>query len=117
MFGLQATLFHAGLSDEPPRPRTRPRGSRADSWEQVPAVLAETLTSYLDQLRVTRRPGTVANEDEALREFACFLARRHPDVGSAAEVGRSHVEDYKRWLTRGPPTTAVDCTATPCAAG
>ena len=70
LFGLQATLFHAGLSDEPPRPRTRRSGPRADSWEQVPAVLAETLTGYLDQLRVTRRPGTVANEDEALREFA-----------------------------------------------
>ena len=74
----------------------------ADSWDQVPAVLAETLTGYLDQLRVTRRPGTVANEDEALREFACFLARRHPDVGSAAEVGRGHVEDYKRWLVERP---------------
>jgi integrase/recombinase XerD len=102
LFGLQATLFHAGLSDEPPRPRTRRSGPRADSWEQVPAVLAETLTGYLDQLRVTRRPGTVANEDEALREFACFLARRHPDVGSAAEVGRGHVEDYKRWLVERP---------------
>ena len=66
--------------------------------DEVPAVLAETLTSYLEQLRVTRRPGTVANEDEALREFACFLARRYPDIGSAAEVDRGHVEDYKRWL-------------------
>ena len=102
LFGLQATLFHAGLSDEPPRPRTRRSRPRTDTWDQVPAVLAETLTGYLDQLRVTRRPGTVANEDEALREFACFLARRHPDVGSAAEVDRGHVEDYKRWLVERP---------------
>ena len=102
LFGLQATLFHSGLSDEPPRPRTRRPRPRADSWEQVPPVLAETLTGYLDQLRVTRRPGTVANEEEALREFACFLARRHPDVGSAAEVGRGHVEAFKRWLAERP---------------
>ncbi|MGH3987637.1 MAG: tyrosine-type recombinase/integrase [Pseudonocardiaceae bacterium] len=102
LFGLQATLFHAGLSDEPPRPRTRRGAPRTDSWDQVPVALAKTLTGYLDQLRVTRRPGTVANEDEALREFGCFLARRHPDVRSAAQVGRSHVEAYKRWLAERP---------------
>jgi site-specific recombinase XerD len=102
LFGLQATVFHAGLSDEPPRPRTRRDAPRTDSWEQVPAVLAGTLTGYLDQLRVTRRPGTVANEEEALREFACFLARRHPDVRSAADVGRCHVEAFKRWLAERP---------------
>ena len=102
LFGLQATLFHAGLSDEPPRSRTHRASSRADNWEHVPAVLAETLTSYLDQLRATRRPGTVANEDEALREFACFLTRHHPGVRCAAQVRRSHVEDYKRWLTARP---------------
>jgi site-specific recombinase XerD len=102
LFGLQATLFHSGLSDEPPRPRTHRARSRADSWEHVPDVLAATLTGYLDQLRVTRRPGTVANEDEALREFACFLARHHPDVEAAADVSRGHVQDYKRWLTERP---------------
>jgi len=102
LFGLQATLFHAGLSDEPPRPRTRRSRPPTDTWDQVPAVLAETLTGYLEQLRLTRRPGTVANEDEALREFACFLARRYPAIGSAAEVDRGHVEDYKRWLVERP---------------
>lgn len=60
---------------------------------------------YLDQLRVTRRPGSVANEDEALREFASFLTGHHPDIDSAAQVGRSHVEDYKRcpFRTARPP--------------
>ena len=102
LFGLQATLFHAGLSDEPPRPRTHRATPRRDRWEDVPTVLAQTLTGYLDQLRVTRRPGTVANEDEALREFACFLARHHPDVRSAAQVTRAHVEAYKHWLIERP---------------
>jgi site-specific recombinase XerD len=102
LFGLQATLFHAGLSDEPPRPRIRRAAARRDRWEDVPTVLAQTLTGYLDQLRVTRRPGTVANEDEALREFACFLARQHPDVHSAAQVTRAHVEAYKHWLIERP---------------
>ena len=102
LFGLQATLFHTGLSDEPPRPRTHRAVPRRDRWEDVPTVLAQTLTGYLDQLRVTRRPGTVANEDEALREFACFLARQHPDVRSAAQVTRAHVEAYKHWLAERP---------------
>jgi site-specific recombinase XerD len=102
LFGLQATLFHSGLSDEPPRSRTHRAAPRRDRWQDVPAGLAQTLTSYLDQLRLTRRPGTVDNEDEALREFACFLAREHPAVTSAAQVGRAHVEDFKRWLGERP---------------
>jgi site-specific recombinase XerD len=102
LFGLQASLFHAGLSDEPPRPRTHRAAPRRHRWEDASPVLAQTLTGYLDQLRVTRRPSTVANEDEALREFACFLARHHPDVRAAAQVGRTHVEAYKRWLTERP---------------
>ena len=65
-------------------------------------MLAQTLTNYVDQLRLTRRPGTVENEDEALREFGCFLAREHPAVTSAAQVGRGHVEAYKRWLGERP---------------
>ena len=92
-------------------------GPRADSWEQVPAVLAETLTGYLDQLRVTRRPGTVANEDEALREFACFLARRHPTSVRRPRWAAATSRTTSAGSSSGPPTTAVDCTATPCVAG
>jgi len=101
-FGLQATLFHAGLCDEPPRSRTHRAAPRQDRWQDAAPVLALTLTNYLDQLRLTRRPGTVANEDEALREFACFLARQHPTVVCAAQVERTHVEAYKRWLGERP---------------
>ena len=90
LFGLQASLFHAGLSDEPPRPRTRTAAPRRDRWEDAPTVLAQTLTGYLDQLRVTRRPSTVANEDEALREFAS---------GRASSSRRSRVTPFCRWST------------------
>jgi site-specific recombinase XerD len=102
LFGLQASLFHAGLSDEPPRPRTHRVAARRDRWQDAPTELAQTLTGYLDQLRVTRRPSTVTHEDLALREFACYLARHHPEIQAAAQVARTHVEAYKRWLAERP---------------
>ena len=42
-----------------------------------------------------------------------MLAERDPAARCVADVGRRHVEDYKRWLVERPPPAAARCTGTP----
>jgi integrase len=37
-----------------------------------------------------------------LGRFAAFLAGAHPEVVGAADIGRVHIESYKRWLAARP---------------
>ena len=87
------------------------------------AFTESTTISLMEAMMPTSRNGSASpprhrpQREQALRESACFLARRHPDVRAAADVGRCHVEAFKRGSPSDPPTTVAGCTATPCGAG
>lgn len=103
IFGLEATLFHAGVTDELPRKRgTTKADVRAAAWVRVPPVMRATMADYLAQLGTTLRPGRVKNVEATLREFAGFVADRDPAAVCVADLGRRHVEQYKRWLAERP---------------
>ena len=74
-------------------------------------VVAATGLAYLAQIDVSLRPRSVSAADNALRLFIEFLDDEHRDVKGFADVGRAHIEDFKRWLVRrqtpkGTPLTA-----------
>lgn len=83
-------------------------------WQRIGArrpLLAATGLAYLAQIDVSLRPRSVSAADNALRVFIEFLDDEHPDVKGFADVGRTHIEDFKRWLVRrrtakGTPLTA-----------
>lgn len=103
MFGLEATLFHAGVVDELPRRRTPTKVSvRVAQWASLPATLASTMRRYLDQIAISLRPGTVQNSEATLLEFSSFVVERDPSVRCVADLGRRHVEAYKAWLAERP---------------
>ena len=106
LFGAEATLFHAGSTDELPRRHSPTQAAaRAATWAQLASgapTLVATVQRYLTQLALSLRPGTVRNAEATLREFATFLASEDAAVGSAAAVERRHIEAYKRWLAERP---------------
>ena len=103
IFGLEATLFHAGVTDELPRKRARTKADiRAAQWAKVPKRMRATMHTYLEQVATTLRPGRVKNIEATLREFAGFVAERDPSAQCVADLGRAHVEDYKCWLAERP---------------
>ena len=61
--------------------------------------LGATMLTYLDQLAVSQRPGTIQSTDTALRLFAGFVIDHDPKVRSARQVQRRHIEAYKTTLT------------------
>jgi site-specific recombinase XerD len=74
-------------------------------WAELEAAVpqvAATMRRYLAQISCVLRPRSVENADQALRCFACFLARAAPGVASIAQVTRGHIEDYKPWLAARP---------------
>lgn len=97
-----AVLFHLGVLARLPKARSVNRTLRRAPWETVPSDLTGTIHRYLDQLAAVQRPATVRQVEGALREFALFLARNHPDVGSLRDIQRSHIEAYKAWLGTRP---------------
>ena len=102
-YGLEAIMFHAGVTDELPRKRGTSRGDvRAAAWERVTAVMRTTMQDYLAQVSTTLRPGRVKNIEATLREFAGFVLDTDPAAGCVADLGRRHVEAYKRWLAERP---------------
>jgi integrase len=100
---LRATLFHAGMTDTPPRLR-RPNAGQvhATQWAVVPPRLAETTHRYLAQIELSLRPSTVRIAEQALRELAGFLTREAPEVTCVADIRRQHIEAYKAWLASRP---------------
>ncbi len=103
IYGLEATLFHAGVTDQLPRKRgTSKADVRAAQWARVPLVMRTTMADYLAQLGTTLRPGRVKNVEATLREFAGFVADRDPAAVRVADLGRRHVEAYKLWLAERP---------------
>ena len=78
----------------------------------APALLSDTIEAYLDQIALSLRPGSVVSARITLGRLAGFLAAEHPDVLGAADIGRSHMESYKRWLVAQPGRRGSASTAT-----
>ena len=104
IFGLEATLFHAGVTTELPRRQSPTKAAqRAAAWDTLASVaptLVATVQRYLGQLALSLRPGTVRTSEGTLYEVIGFLATQDSTVTCAAEIGRRHVEAYKAWLAK-----------------
>lgn len=93
VFGIEATLFHLGVIDEPPTKAGHDKAAeRAAQWAAVPPRLAATLLGYLEQVRVSLRPSSVVGIEAVLREFASFLDQQAPEVTCVADIRRAHIE-------------------------
>ena len=106
LFGLDAVMFHRGQAEQPaPRKPWAVRSVHEVEWEQVAGaapLIAETMTRYLDQLRVSLRPSSVAVIDTTLRQLAGYAIDHHPLVRSVAAIDRDCIEGYKSWLAARP---------------
>jgi site-specific recombinase XerD len=92
---------------QPLHPKTRrPGGGTPEvTWGELTARaprMAATMASYLDQLEVSARPATVSAADLALRLFAHRVTLADPTCVSVAGIGRTHIEDFKRWQAARP---------------
>jgi hypothetical protein len=100
LFGAEAVLFHAGISDQLPRRHCPTKvAERAAAWAklgELAPTLATTMQRYLEQLALSLRPGTVGNAKGALREFSTFVIAEDPTVRRTADLLRRHLEAYKR---------------------
>jgi len=63
--------------------------------------LASTMRRYLLQLSTFLAPRSVDAADQTLRQFARWLTTS-TDVAVVADIGRTHIEDYKVWLAAQP---------------
>jgi integrase len=103
LFGAEATLFHLGVTDVPPRKLHYTKTAlRETEWASVPPRLAATLRAYIEQVRLSLRPSTMYGVEGALREFAIFLAQHDPTVTCVADLSRRHIEADKLHLARRP---------------
>ena len=70
-------------------PRRRGGGTPEVTWSQIAArapVMVATMASYLDQLEVSARPGTVAAAELTLRFFAHRVSEADPACVSVARI-------------------------------
>jgi integrase len=106
LFGLEATLFHMGVTDElPHRQSTTKAAERAATWATLALgapTLVATAQRYLSQLALSRRTASVFHAEATLREFVQFVVGRDPSVVAMAMIRRTHVEAYKLWLADRP---------------
>jgi site-specific recombinase XerD len=84
----------------------RPGGGTPEvTWGEITARaprMAATMASYLEQLEVSARPATVSAADLALRLFAHRVTLADPTCVTVAAIGRTHIEDFKRWQAKRP---------------
>ncbi len=84
----------------------RPGGGTPEvTWGEIAARaprMATTMASYLGQLDVSARPATVSAADLALRLFAHRVTLADPTCVMVAAIGRTHIEDFKRWQAARP---------------
>ncbi len=81
---------------------------RVAGWDGVAGPYAQAAHRYLDQVQLSLRPSTVRAIERDLRQFGHWLAERHPEVASLAQLTRAHLEAYKQHLSgaarpSGPP--------------
>ena len=100
---LRASMFHAGMTDTPPRLHKPNTGVvKTAEWATVSPTMADTAGRYLAQIELSLRPSTVGEAERSLRELGCFLARDAPEVIGVADINRGHIEAYKTWLAGRP---------------
>jgi integrase len=103
LFGAEATLFHAGVIDVPPRKRHWDKSAvRAQEWAAVPSQLRATFEGYIEQMRLSLRPATMVRVEAVLREFAGWLTTHAPEIAAVVDLRRAHIESYKRHLAARP---------------
>jgi integrase len=103
LFGAEATLFHAGVIDVPPRKRHWDKSAvRAQEWAAVPSQLRATFAGYIEQMRLSLRPATMVRVEAVLREFAGWLTTHAPEIAAVVDLRRAHIESYKRHLAARP---------------
>ena len=103
LYGAETTLYHAGVLGAPPRRRSADESAeRSRQWASVPSRLGATLQGYVEQMRVSLRPGSVVHIERVLREFALWLAAHAPEVAAVSDLRRAHIERYKRYLAERP---------------
>jgi site-specific recombinase XerD len=94
----------SALARSQPLPQRRPGGGTPEvTWAEIALrapVMVATMASYLDQLEVSARPGTVADAELALRFFAHRVTDADPSCTSVARIKRAHIEDFKSWLIK-----------------
>jgi integrase/recombinase XerD len=105
LYGAETTLYHAGVLELPPRKRNANQSARrVREWASVPPRLAATLQGYVEQMRLSLRPGSIVHIERVLREFALWLTAHAPEVSAVADLRRAHIERYKRYLAERPNT-------------
>ena len=81
-----------------------PRPQSHHDWAELAArapQLTATMRRYLVQLTTFLAPRSVDVADSTLRQLARWLTA-NTDVTAVADIGRTHIEDYKLWLTAQP---------------
>jgi integrase len=103
LHGAEATLFHAGVIDVPPRKRHPDKSAvREREWAAVTPRLRATFEGYIEQMRLSLRPATMVRVEAVLREFAVWLTVQEPAVAAVSDLRRAHIERYKRHLAARP---------------
>lgn len=103
LHGAEATLFHAGVIDSPPRKHHwNNSAARAQQWVAAPPPLRATFEGYIEQMRLSLRPATMVRVEAVLREFAVWLTTHAPEVTAVRDLRRAHIESYKRHLAQRP---------------
>ena len=91
------------MIDGTPRKRAPSQSAlRAREWASVPARLADTLQGYVEQMRVTLRPGSIPHIERTLREFGLWLRDHAPEVNAVRDLRRADIERYKRHVAQKP---------------
>ena len=90
----------------PDEPDQRLRGAQPEiTWGEIAQrapLMVSTMATYLDQLSVSARPGTVAAFEIALRFFAGRVTEADRWCVCVADIERRHIEDFKLWQAKRP---------------
>lgn len=102
LHAVHVLLFNIGQVAEPPTVGTLRRPTWTDRLLPEPCAptIREAVERYL-RIRLEAkfdRPQTVRLVREGLRRFVGWLTREHPEVTTLAQVDRSLMEEYLRWL-------------------
>ena len=92
-----------------PAPRDQPQAGYAGEiphgWVAIHATvpqLANTMLTYVDQVKVSLRPTSVAGVNLDLKIFAGFLIGHDPALECVADIERRHIEAFKIWQRNQP---------------
>lgn len=93
------------LPAEPLGPNHHHTDDIPDAWtpiHETAPLLATTMLTYLDQVKVSLRPSSVRGIDTDLRIFASFVVDHDPALEAAADIERHHIEAFKIWQRAQP---------------